>query len=143
MLSTMTYTVPTSQSVTLRAGCFGNTACSGTLGVTEVRTMGSYSASNTNSAQVNTYDVWYAYMYPGTTYTIGTCGVAGASGTGDTYLRLYDPNGVQVAFNDDAGGSCGALSTITYSPPAYGAYMIRAGCYSNTACSGTVNVLIP
>jgi hypothetical protein len=142
VLSNMTYTAPAAMDVTLRAGCFGNTACSGTYGVTEVRPLGSYSASNTNSAQVNSYD-YFMYMYPGFTYIIGTCGTSGGSGTGDTYLRLYDPSGTQVAFNDDAGGSCGVLSTITYSPPTYGAYMIRAGCYSSNTCSGTVSVLLP
>lgn len=142
VLSTVSYTTSVSQSLTLRAGCYSTTACSGTIGISEARLMGSYSASNTSNAQLNSYDYVYTYMYPGYTYVIGTCGVPGASGSGDTYLRLFDPNGVQVAFNDDAGGSCGALSTITFSPSTYGAYKIRAGCYNDTACSGTVSVFL-
>jgi hypothetical protein len=38
----------------------------------------------------------------GQTLTIGTCGVSGASFSGDAYLRLNGPAGNQVAFNDDS-----------------------------------------
>ncbi len=57
------------------------------------------------------------------------------SGTGDTYLRLFNPSGVQVASNDD---SCGRLSFASHAATASGTYQIRAGCYSSNSCSGTV-----
>jgi hypothetical protein len=67
--------------------------------------------------------------------------VNGASGSGDTYMRFYNPSGVQVAYSDDAAG-CGALSNFTYAVPASGTYLLRSGCFSNSACSGTVAYLL-
>lgn len=99
-----------------------------------------FSVSNTNNATVNTYNSSF-HVWAGSTITLGTCGVNGGSGTGDTYLRLYNASGVEVASNDDGAG-CGTLSNLAFSPPVYGAYKIRAGCYSNTACSGTVAVIL-
>jgi hypothetical protein len=40
-----------------------------------------------------------------------------------------------VAVNDDA---CLGGSKLTYVVPADGIYRLRAGCYANNACSGTV-----
>jgi hypothetical protein len=98
----------------------------------------SYSTSNTNSATINTADVYFN-LSAGQTLVVGTCGVNGASGSGDTYLRFYNPSGVQVAVNDDA---CGALSNFTYTVPVSGTYLLRAGCFGNSACSGTVAYLL-
>jgi hypothetical protein len=95
-----------------------------------------YSASNTSSATTNTVN-YNVHLSAGQSIQLGTCGVAGSSGSGDTYLRLYNPSGVQVAVNDDA---CGVLSNLSYQIPlnASGVYQIRAGCYSSGSCSGTV-----
>jgi hypothetical protein len=75
------------------------------------------------------------YLTAGQTLKVGTCTVTGASGTGDTYLRLYGVTATQVAFNDD---SCGLLSYLSYTATTSGSYQIRAGCYSSGSCSGTV-----
>jgi hypothetical protein len=72
----------------------------------------------------------------GQTLTIGTCGVTGASFTGDTYLRLRNGSGTQVATNDDACSGLG--SRIVHTAATSGNYEIRAGCYSSTSCGGTV-----
>jgi hypothetical protein len=98
-----------------------------------------YSTSNTNSATINTINS-STYLLPGQVVSVGTCNITGGSGTGDTFLRLYNPSGVAVASNDDGGGSCGLLSNLTYTVPSdgAGAYQIRAGCFSSTSCSGTV-----
>ncbi|WNG50556.1 trypsin-like peptidase domain-containing protein [Archangium minus] len=95
-----------------------------------------FSATNTNSAQRSTVNKDVA-LKAGQVIKLGTCTVSGATGTGDTYLRLYGPAGTQVASNDD---TCGTLSYLSYTVPANaaGTYQIRAGCYSNTSCSGTV-----
>jgi hypothetical protein len=138
VLSNFTYTVPVSGTYLLRAGCFGSSACSGTVGYSVNGTLFSYSTSNTNSATVNTADV-YLTLSAGQAITLGTCGVNGASGSGDTYLRFYNPGGVQVALSDDA---CGVLSNFAYSIPASGTYLLRAGCFSSSACSGTVAYLL-
>lgn len=61
--------------------------------------------------------------------------VSGASGSGDTYLRLYGPGGTQVAASDD---SCGLRSSLSFTASQSGLYQIRAGCYSSGSCGGTV-----
>ncbi|HEX8434741.1 lectin-like protein [Archangium sp.] len=94
-----------------------------------------YSASNTSSASQNTTNVAVT-LQAGQTLTVGTCGISGTFASGDTYLRLYGPNGFEVAYNDD---SCGGLSSnFSYAAPAGGTYVIRAGCYGSGACSGRV-----
>ncbi len=95
----------------------------------------SYSATNTNSAQQNTVNKTVA-LTAGQSITLGTCGLTGATFTGDTYLRLFGPAGTSVATNDDACGGTG--SQITYTATTAGNYEIRGGCYSSGSCTGTV-----
>jgi hypothetical protein len=94
----------------------------------------SYSATNTSSATQNTvnFDI---QIVAGQTLTIGTCGVPGSSGSGDTFLRLFDAFNTQVAANDDA---CGFLSSFTFTATTTGTFQVRAGCFSSTSCNGTV-----
>jgi hypothetical protein len=94
----------------------------------------SYSATNTTSATQNTvnFDI---PMVAGQTLSIGTCGVAGASGSGDTFLRLFDASNNNVAANDD---SCGLLSFFTFTATTTEIFQVRAGCFSSGSCSGTV-----
>jgi hypothetical protein len=94
-----------------------------------------YSASNTSNASQNTTP-FEVSLTAGQTLSFGTCGVNGASGSGDTYLRLYAPDGSHVAANDDACG--GYLSFVGYTATQTGTYRIQAGCYSSGGCSGTV-----
>jgi hypothetical protein len=94
-----------------------------------------YSASNTSSATQNTVNVDLS-IAAGQVLTIGTCGVPGASGTGDTFLRVFSPVDVEVAFNDDACG--GLLTNLTYVAVTTGVFHIHAGCFSTQACDGTV-----
>jgi hypothetical protein len=141
------YTVPAGKAGTyqVRAGCYSSGSCGG-LAVWKV-TAGTppppptnsaftFSATNTNSAQRSTTN-HSVTLVAGQVIKLGTCTVAGSSGTGDTYLRLYGPASTQVASSDD---SCSKLSYLSYTVPAGGGgtYQIRAGCYSNTSCSGTV-----
>jgi hypothetical protein len=97
----------------------------------------SYSASNTSSATVGTIN-HSIYLYAGQLFTVGTCGVPGASGSGDTYLRVNNPFGQEIAANDDAGGVCSLLSNISFVAPTSGTFTIRAGCYNINSCKGTV-----
>jgi V8-like Glu-specific endopeptidase len=139
------YTVPAAGSFTVRGGCYSSGSCSGRL-VWKVTPGGSpgggisgsfnFSATSTNSAQKNTVNK-NVTVAAGQVIKLGTCTVPGSSGTGDTYLRLFGPSGTQVSANDD---SCGSLSYLAYTVPAGagGTYQIRAGCYSNNSCSGTV-----
>ncbi|RKG52509.1 hypothetical protein D7X30_33415 [Corallococcus sp. AB011P] len=97
----------------------------------------SYSASNTSDATTGTANQTIA-MTAGQTFTVGTCGVAGSTFTGDTYLRLYNPNGTQVAFSDNACGGAGSSFVYTVPAGAGGNYQLRAGCSASTRCTGTV-----
>ncbi|MFP2931213.1 pre-peptidase C-terminal domain-containing protein [Pyxidicoccus sp. 3LG] len=94
----------------------------------------SFSASNTNSAQQSTTNRDVS-VTAGQVITVATCGVTGASFTGDTYLRLFN-GATQAASNDDACSGTG--SSLSYTATATGTLQIRAGCYSSNTCSGTV-----
>ena len=94
-----------------------------------------FNATNTNSAQQNTTNVSVT-LAAGQTLSFGTCTLPQATGTGDTYLRLYNTaTNTQVAANDD---SCSLLSYVSFTAPAAGTYQMRVGCYSSGSCSGTV-----
>jgi hypothetical protein len=67
---------------------------------------------------------------------VGTCGLEGSATQGDTYVRLDGASGSEVAANDDACGGRG--SSLSYTAPTDGTLRIRAGCYHDTACGGTV-----
>jgi hypothetical protein len=135
--SRIVHRVTTSGSYQIRGGCYAASSCTGTVKWEIVTVAGSFSfsASNTNSAQQNTVDQ-YVWIQTGRTITVGTCGLPGSSASGDTYLRIYNSNGTQVAANDDACG--GLASNVSYTSTAYVSYRIRAGCYSSSTCSGTV-----
>jgi hypothetical protein len=136
LASKIVYTVPTAGLYQLRAGCYSSGACSGTLAYSFSAPRFSYSASNTNDATVNTTDISLS-IGSFTSLKFGTCGIPGASGSGDTFLRLYDSSNILVASNDNA---CGALSQFVIPggtlPP--GTYSLRAGCFGSGSCSGTV-----
>lgn len=100
-----------------------------------------YNASNTHSATQNTTNGVIA-LTAGQKITVGTCGVSGASFSGDTFLRLYAPGVSLVSYNDDACGGIGSSLTYTVPSGAGGNYEVRAGCYSTSGCSGTVAATI-
>lgn len=141
--SSLTHTATVSGNFEIRAGCYSSGSCSGTV-VWEITTGSpppppgssyNFSASNTNSAQQNTVNQSVT-LSAGQTITLGTCGVTGGTSSGDTYLRLFGPSATQVAANDDGCGGTG--SNLSYTATTAGTYQIRAGCYSNNSCSGTV-----
>ncbi|MCE9671027.1 serine protease [Myxococcus stipitatus] len=97
-----------------------------------------YTASNTSNASTNTTNRTVT-LAAGQTLYFGTCTLTGATGTGDTYLRVDDASGAAVASNDD---SCGTLSFGQFTATAAGTYTLRAGCYSSGSCGGTVAYVI-
>jgi hypothetical protein len=103
----------------------------------------SYTTTNTNSALQNTKN-WSFSLQAGQLLTVGTCGVSGASTRpspyDDTFLRLYGPSGLRVAYSDDDCGVYG--SKIAYRAPAAGTYKLYAGCYAAQECGGTVGATI-
>ncbi|MGH9885395.1 MAG: hypothetical protein ACREBE_07690, partial [bacterium] len=88
----------------------------------------SYSASNTNSAQFGTTDRQIT-LAAGQTLTIGTCGVAGSSFSGDTYIRLLNSSSTQVMDSDDACGGIG--SSFSFTALKKDTFTVRAGCFAN------------
>jgi hypothetical protein len=94
-----------------------------------------YSAINTNSAQTGTTDR-QILLAAGQTLTIGTCGVAGSTASGDTYIRLLNSTNSQVMESDDACGGVG--SNFSFTALKKETFTVRAGCFANSACSGTV-----
>lgn len=141
----ISFVVATAGQHTLRLGCSGNTVCGGvaaahTTGATNttfspLAAPAAYTASNTNNATVN-YKSATVYLEEGQTIDLGTCGVDNSIAIGDTYLRLFSPSNVQVAFNDDACGGRGSRLQYTVPPGARGLYTIRQGCKSNLSCGG-------
>ncbi|MFY0582657.1 trypsin-like peptidase domain-containing protein [Cystobacter fuscus] len=96
-----------------------------------------YTASNTNNAQRNTVNKLFT-LAAGDVLEVGTCGLEGATGSGDTFLRLENAAGSEVAHNDDSDMCGNANSYIKYIVPSAGAYTVRAGCFDNGGCGGTV-----
>ncbi|MCY1039820.1 serine protease [Corallococcus sp. bb12-1] len=142
--SKITYTATVAGTYEVRAGCYQNDACGGTVswevtsGGTTTPANGSapFDVSNTANATQNTANSDVT-LTAGQSLSFGSCGVTGASGTGDTVVRLFNAAGQQVTFNDDA---CGSLSHAAYTVPAGagGTYQIRIGCFGASACSGTL-----
>ena len=103
-------------------------------------TSSTYSASYTNSARTRYARSQYFRACGGDTISIyGVC-------RRDQYLRLF--NGyTEYAANDDRNWYGGdACSSITYRVPSYRScssrYVVRQGCYGNTACAGYVRVTV-
>ena len=74
---------------------------------------------------------WYRIeLVAGQTYTFAMAG-SGAAGAQvrDTYLRLRDSTGAQIAFDDDSGE--GLNSTISFTATSSGVYYLDAGSYNN------------
>jgi uncharacterized membrane protein YidH (DUF202 family) len=62
---------------------------------------------------------------------------------GDTYFRLFDSSGSEVAHDDDGCGVRGGASIITHSIPANSVceqYCLHVGCYGSGACSADVTL---
>jgi hypothetical protein len=144
--SSLSFTVPTGGAGTyeMRAGCYSSGSCGGTV-VWELTdapppppppTGGTFAfnASNTNNATRNTINRDVT-VTAGQRLTVGTCGLTGASASGNTYLRLYSGT-TEVASNNDACG--GTSSNFSYTATTSGTLQIRAGCASSKSCSGTV-----
>ncbi|MCE9667060.1 VWA domain-containing protein [Myxococcus stipitatus] len=138
LLSKLTYTATTTGVYQVRVGCFANNPCNGQLAYTIAGSF-AFTAANTNNGTVNTFNS-KVYLRPGQRVQMGTCGVAGSSGLGDTILRLFGPGAqpTQLVVNDDACG--GSLSNFSYAVPTTiaGESEVRVGCFATTSCSGTV-----
>jgi hypothetical protein len=98
-----------------------------------------FSLSNTNNALMN-YATCDIYACNGETIYATLCAPSSTC-NGDTYLRLYDYNGNELAYNDDI---CGFCSTIVYAVKSSGCsnFHLHEGCYGDSSCSGQVSVYV-
>jgi hypothetical protein len=136
--SRIVYTPPSAQTLTLQAGCFGQTACSGTVAWTKGTTNVLFSATNTNNGAQNTVNQTVR-LVAGDRVTVGTCGVPGASYAGDSVVSLF-LGSTRVAFNDN---DCAGLgSRFVYRVTTTGDYSVRVGCSLGTSCSGNAVVRV-
>jgi hypothetical protein len=95
-------------------------------------------ASTANARRITTSAEKELALAADETVMIGTCGLTGSTYSGDTVLRLFSPDAIQVAYNDDACEYHG--SRIDYTAPTAGTYRLRAGCADQGACEGTLAV---
>lgn len=72
------------------------------------------------------------------TYRFSTCGSAG-----DTYIRIYGPDGYTiVAFNDNSGSACaGNLASVDFNPGSNGTYYIEISNTSRAALTNAGNLV--
>jgi hypothetical protein len=142
--------VGASGDYTIHAGCTNSDLCGGvvvwkvTPNANLVRGTFSFNLTNTSSGSRNTANHNVTLSY-GQTIDVGTCGVEGASGVGDTILRVHESSGMVAAENDDAFDTCGSLSHVVHRVNALGEnmpYQIRVGCFRDTSCSGTASYVI-
>jgi len=98
-----------------------------------------YSGTDTNYALQN-YASWAVDVHWG--LNVGTCGLPSAAANGDTFLRVYDQNGVEVGEDDDACGTNDLASNVSVGSNACSlnacTWYVHAGCWSSSSCSGTV-----
>jgi serralysin len=74
---------------------------------------------------------WYRVnLVAGQTYTFNLAGSGNTPGV-DTYLRLHDAGGNQVAFDDDSG--VGLSSSLVFTAAASGVFFVNAGAYNDAA----------
>eukprot|EP01035_Chromulina_nebulosa_P023598 gene23598-30600_t len=95
----------------------------------------------TYNADINTGDFVITAASGGTVLSFSACG---AGSSGDTYLRLVDTNGKQLAYDDDSCGTPGGSSAFNYTVPGSAlstpTLTLRVGCFHTSTCSATVTV---
>lgn len=75
-------------------------------------------------------ELYKVSLKPGSVLTAATSRAGAASAATDTYLRLFDASGNQVAFDDDSGGF--PFSKLQYSATAGGVYYLGVSGYGNS-----------
>jgi len=139
--SQIAFTPTVSGTYELHAGCFDDSECSGVIAMARRKGVFEFSTINTNNATINTFNTTTMFFNAGEIVMMGTCGLPGSSFQNDTYLRLFRVLDEQLmTVNDDACGGLG--SQALYVVEQAGGYQVRAGCYSNSSCAGTLEVYV-
>jgi hypothetical protein len=76
---------------------------------------------------------------PGFRYTFSLCEDTSTC-SGDSYIRLYDASGTQVATSDDACGVCSKIGGAPSGLSACETWTLQQGCWADAACSGQTTV---
>ena len=98
-----------------------------------VKRKANFVVNKTNNATVNVTSKTI-YLEQGQTLKFGTTELDNAYSEYDTYIRLYDPNLVEVDSNDDYNGR-GSL--ISHTALMTGMYTMHIGGYGDNYCDGT------
>ena len=77
-------------------------------------------------------DLFQVYASPGTVLTMRTTAPYAGSAAVDTYLRLFDGSGIEVASNDDGSPEYGLFSLLTFTVSVEGYYYVGVSGYPNT-----------
>ena len=92
---------------------------------------------DTNSAQQSTVNV-ALYICASQKLVFSLCSAYGGLCNTDTYIRLYDAQGRQVASNDDYCEFCSQM-TVAFTEGCQ-SYSLHQGCYSSDSCGGRLAV---
>jgi hypothetical protein len=92
-----------------------------------------FDSAATQRATKDTRNQWI-YVPAGKQVSISSCSGAGRY-SGDTFFRLFNNEGQEVASDDDTCAHYGG-SAIQFTAPTSGLYEFRAGCYDSDSCSG-------
>jgi len=116
------------------------TASPTSTGSNVIKVCAPYTATATNSAQVNYVDCTFS-ANGGIVIQISDCdAIRCGVTTNDQYIRLLNSAGTLVTFNDDSCQRC-SLLTYTVPPGAMQTFTLRQGCFSTSTCSGTFKVI--
>ena len=98
-----------------------------------------FHSGNTHSATQNTA-ICSLFACEGTSIVMQTCTDNGKQCNGDTFLRLKDEYGIEVAMNDDGCGYCSYLEYTFPRDSGCKAYELHQGCYDTEECEGQVKI---
>jgi serralysin len=96
-------------------------------GISDVTLAGSLDGS------VSVGEVFAVSLTAGVTYSFAERPTA-TGGIEDSYLRLYNPTGTQITFDDDGGA--GRSSLLSFTPTTDGTYFLAAGSWVNEFAGG-------
>lgn len=143
---------------TVRLGCAGSSSCNGNavvrVSAPDTATVSSPFSHRSDSPPGNAAYVdgnpTFLWLRAGDLLSAGTCPnlVPGSSGTGDTILRLFGPDGLQTWTADDncpgnVNTELSARTDMLITPDKAGAYMLLSGCFNHGTCDGTSVVSTP
>jgi hypothetical protein len=144
------YTLPSSGTYTIVATRFGQATGGSTGSYTLTLTFGTASVTpggpitgggpidygDTVVGEIASFDPEDAWTFDGTQGDLVTITMSATGGNLDSYLTLLDPQGLEVAYNDDCCGSYNSQIAF-FSLPSSGEYTVVASRYGQATGSST------